>query len=251
MILARAHWDFWTYSTSPAGLVVINEGDRPLTRRLVVHSGSDRQLPFSFHIEDGDETRDFTFERGGSITVELAPVPPRSERLFIVWSDQAFKTRRRRLGVKLAVSFGDTLEKLQRRADSDERQRLAQAILSEKIESRRLGDDLRLAGVYWDHWTRGDQPAALVVRNDGRRPRVERLAVQSGEGRDFPVRFYIEDGESTQEYLFTEPGRIIADLAPVPPRSERLFVVWTDQAWSPGTQDRRALGIKLSAASDR
>jgi arylsulfatase A-like enzyme len=250
MVVTRAHWDLWTYSTSPAGLLVINEGDQPLTRRLVVQSGQEREFPFSFHVEDGSETRDYSFERRGAITVQLAPVPPGSERLYIIWSDQVIEKGRRRLGVKLSVGFGDKLEKLQRTADSEERQRLAEAILSGEIESRRLSDDLLVAGAHWDAWTRGDRPAALVVRNRGGRALVARLAVHSGEGREFPVTFYVEDGESTQQYIFTKPGSSRVELAPVRPRAERLFVVWTDQPWTPDSPDRRVLGIKLSPADD-
>jgi arylsulfatase A-like enzyme len=243
MVVARSHWDLWTYDTSPAGLVVINAGDEPLVRRLVVRSGREREFPFRFHIEDGEKTRDFTFERPGAVTVELAPVPPRSERLYVVWSDSGLVSERRRVGVKLATSFADRLVRLRREGDPDSRRRIAEEILSGDVESRELGGGLRAAGLYWDLWTRGSEPAALAVDEGAKR----RIAVQSGEGREFPLRFFVEDGESARELVFERPGRMVVVL-PATRTGAGLFVLWTEQPFAPGGGDRRSLGVKLSAA---
>jgi hypothetical protein len=249
MLVARSYWDLQTYGTTPAGVVIVNDGDGPLTRHLVVSGGAEHDYPLGFHVEDGEQTRDYTFERPGTMTLELAPVPARSERLFIIWSDGEAK-RGRPVGVKLAPSFGDALEKIQRRGDPEGRRRLARAIASGKTGSRRLTDGIRVAGAYWDHWTRGDQPAALVVRNDSERPRAAQIAVQSRRRGDFPARFSIEDGIATREYVFARAGRLIVDLSPVPPDSEQLFVIRSDRAWHPGKGDRRALGVKLLPTSE-
>ena len=85
------------------------------------------------------------------------------------------------------------------------------------------------------------------MQNGGAKPVVERLAIDSGEERQFPVRIFVADGETTQEHVIARPGRIVVELPEVLPGSRRLFILWTDQAWTPRTADQRLLGVKLSA----
>lgn len=247
--ITRIYWDLWTRGTEPAGLVARNEHREPLRLRLAVHSGRGRDFPVRFHVEDGEETHDYVFERAGPLFVDLAEVPPGSDRLFVIWSDTAWSPggkEWRSLGVKLSLDLSTRLDKLVRTGDPDERLRLTQTILRGEISAASLADDMLVAGGHWDRWTRGAEPAGIVVSNPGDRPTVRRLVVHSGQRADFPVSFYVDDGAEQQEHVFTRAGELGIDLT-VPAGSDRLFIVWGERAWTPGVRDRRALGVKLSS----
>ena len=243
MLLARAYSDFWTYGTSAAGLLVVNEGDEPVRRELVVRSGIEREFPFRFHIDDGDATHDYRFDASGAMPVELPPVPPRSERLFIVWSDRAAVRKwGRQVGVLLQPSLADRLRRLVREGDGRERAALAGSIVAGATESRRLAETVWAAGLTWDLWTTGVRPAAVVVENRGDAPLQPRLTVDGGPGRTLPLAVYVEDGDRVTEHSIREPGGTELELAAVPPGESRLFVVWSEESWRSG---RRELGVRL------
>ncbi len=97
-----------------------------------------------------------------------------------------------------------------------------------------------------DAWTRGTAPAAVAVRNPEDTPLAVtlRIACVAPEA-DLPLRLFIDAGATRQDYSFDKPGFLEVTLASVPPRSDGLFILWTDKAWTPGPHDPRRLGVKL------
>lgn len=129
------------------------------------------------------------------------------------------------------------------------RREVVDAVLNVKTEIRILGENAILVRAHWDFWTRGTQPAGVVIQNPGDHPISRHITVYSGYDRQFPVRFFVEDGETTREFVFDKPGQLDVELGPVEGGSARLFIVWTDRAWTPGPRDQRSLGVKLAARS--
>jgi arylsulfatase A-like enzyme len=246
--VARVHYDFWTRGTSSAGIVVHNPTEHGLARRIVVESGRERDFPVRFHVEDGEQTHTHVFERPGAQEIELAPVEPGAARLFILWSDSAFASgKRRALGVKLSLSLGERLGRLRESTSPEAWHDLAGEILRREVPARELSRGLFAANLHFDSWTRGAQPGALLVRNRREQPWAPRLVIDSGPRDDLPASVLLADGREVREHEFETAGRVVLDLGPVPPRSEALFLVWTDKPWTPGEPDPRWLGIRLSA----
>jgi hypothetical protein len=107
---------------------------------------------------------------------------------------------------------------------------------------------IKAVGLSPDGWTHGDQPAGLIVHNpneESTRPRV-RLAVNAPP-KDYPVRVFVNDGETVETIVFTHKDLRKVELRPLPPLSTRLFIIWSDKAWSPGGKDPRMLGVRLLA----
>lgn len=139
--------------------------------------------------------------------------------------------------------IGRRLTALTQGSNPQQRAALVEDILSGRVPVFELAENITVVRVHWDFWSRGVQPAGIVVRNPTSAPVTQRLIVRSGDRRrEHPLRFYLEDGSGTREFVFRTPGRIPIELGPVPARSELLFIVWAERGWSPG---KRALGVKL------
>ncbi len=185
----------------------------------------------------------------GRIADHTAPCPEEA----LLDADQVLE--RMMVSVKGSSQFeqplfiAQRLGALREQPDPAGRRRLVEDVLSGRTGFQELDADTVLFRAHWDGWTRGAQPVGIVVRNPGAVGIAKRISVHSGSGAEFPLRFFLEDGEATHEFVFTKPGRIEIELGPVVGASERLFIVWAERAWTPGPQDRRSLGIKLSIAA--
>lgn len=158
-------------------------------------------------------------------------------------------------GFKLYRATGQTgasisarLESLLGDSSGNERTGLAQAILDEGLfEPYPLVVGRVMAvNLTADAWTQGTTPAAVAVRNPEDTPLVVTLRIACvAPETDLPLRLFIEDGATRQDYSFDQPGFLAVTLAGVPPHSDELFILWTDKAWTPGPPDPRELGVKL------
>jgi len=109
------------------------------------------------------------------------------------------------------------------------------------------GDDVVVANLSPDRWTRATEPAGIVVRNDG----VDQKAVELhlsclAPAAALPVTVFLAGEEGMQTIVFSEAGTQVVELWPVSPGRTRLFTVWTDKAWQPKSKDRRWLGVNLA-----
>jgi hypothetical protein len=138
-----------------------------------------------------------------------------------------------------------------RRRPGNERKRLARMILAGRFPVHRMGEDWAVTNAHGDFWTRGTEPAGLAIRNSSGVRRRHRIVVQSGRSRPFPFRFHVDDGARTHDYVFERAGSLTVDLATVPARAERLFVIWSDQEWQQGARHRGSLGIRFQPAEAR
>ena len=144
------------------------------------------------------------------------------------------------------AKYDDRLDRLVRRPDPEERARTTQEILDGET-TRRLGPDLLVANTFWDFWSQGDHPVAVVARNPLGRATTPRLSVRSGGGGEFPRHLWVDDGETTRQLVFARPSTLDVELSPVEAGGERLFILWTDRSWRPTSGDRRTLGVRLAA----
>ena len=248
MAISNAHSDFWTNGTKPAAILVRNESDEPRSHELLVSSGEDRRFPAVFHVQDERQTREFSLPAPGAVAVALSAVPPGSDRLFLVWSDAAWtgKGGTRQLGVKVHLA-GAWLRELLRGGQPARWTEAARTILARRVPAAELDEGWLAANVHRDLWTRGGDPAGLAVRNDGGEPLVRRLLVRTGKGHQFPLLVLLDDGGESREIRFAGPGSRVIDLPPVPPRSERLFIVRSERGWMPES-GLRELGVRLAPA---
>ena len=246
--VTKAHGDLWTNGTRPAAILLRNDGDEPRARQLVVGSGRGDEFPASFFVQDETTTREFVFIGPGSMSVDLGWVEPGADRLFLVWSGSSWdaETEDRTLGVRLHLA-GSWLQGLLREEEPSQWSRAAQMILERRVPTARVAELGLAANLHSDLWTRGSEPAGLVVRNEGGEPVARRLVVRSGKEHDFPLRFHLHDGSQSREYLFERPGRMAIDLPEVPPRSDRLFIIRSERGWRPDSPTGRELGVRLSA----
>ncbi len=160
-------------------------------------------------------------------------------------AEQAARLRREK---SLEERLGERLGELRFNRDPEARDSLLQGLLDSKsIALRSLqGDRLRAVALSPDGWTHGSRPAGLIVENPDESasfPRV-RLAVNAPPP-DYPIRVFVDDGDGIETVLFDERGIRKVELRPVPPRSSRLFIIWSEKAWSPEGQDSRQLGVRV------
>ena len=144
-----------------------------------------------------------------------------------------------------AVPIEVQLASLQRGSDPEMRQRTMDAIRGRQAPAFWFGDGIAMTGIHPDLWTEAMRPAAILLRNDGERPRAYRLVVSSGRGSEFPATFHVRDEERSREHVFSRPGQATVELGEVQPGAERLFVVWSDSFWKI-VGERRFRGVRLS-----
>jgi hypothetical protein len=96
--------DFWTVDGKPAGVLVRNDGDQPLTPVIELGCYAPGGEAPKVSIDDGEGKIEFVFDPNGVRQQELSPVPPKSSRLYIVTTDrtwQAGAPDNRKLGVQI------------------------------------------------------------------------------------------------------------------------------------------------------
>ncbi len=155
-------------------------------------------------------------------------------------------------------SFEERLAELRLHRDPEARSDLLQAILDrfEGPDLRDLGlqalqgDRLRAVALSPDGWTYGVRPAGLIVRNPDERPWVQELRLSVGAALpEYPIRVFVDDGDQVETVRFDQHGSRKIQLRPVPERSSRLIIVWSDKAWSPRNKNaERRLGVRIRAS---
>lgn len=147
-------------------------------------------------------------------------------------------------------TLAERLLALREEPDSIARAALLTAILRDENVPKRTIETGRswAAFVTWDAWTYGDAPAAVIVFNDGSETLAPRLGLATwADASVYPITVAIEDGVQTTSHVLSSRGRVEVELSPIPPGWRRLYLVWSDRAWTPGESDPRDLGVKLLA----
>ena len=136
------------------------------------------------------------------------------------------------------------LDRLRQGPDPELRVALAEAMLDEAIARKiELGGDMTVVGLSPDHWTHGTSPAGLAVRNRSGSALAPLLWVRAGDSdAEEPAAIRVEDGDGLRRHVFERPGRMGIELPPVPPGSERLYVLWSERLWETG---QRSLGLRV------
>ena len=258
IVAAGLSLDHWTEDGAPAALVYTNYDEQEVTPELIFacHAGSD-VAPVQMIIEDGQRRREYTFEEPGSQAITLTPVAPHSKKLYIVSADKTWSPGPgdpRQLGVSINVSPSWTLRQLMRKPDAYIRVKLAEVIANEVVPGKvELLDGMMIAvGITGDHWTEGDEPAALVVTNTLDEPLVPEVRLRcNGRNNELPLTATVDDGQERTTVTFDRAGEQVMALTPVPRHSRRLFIFTTDRTWSPGGADTRDLGVSLVVEPSR
>lgn len=156
-----------------------------------------------------------------------------------------------------AKSVGERLDELRSRRDPESWDELTQWILAHGSGAGRPGSNdlfalqgtrLRAFAMHRDGWTRGVSPAGLLVDNRAPGPLAQKITLEIGDPtRTLPMQVFIDDGERVETIRFERAQPRTVELSPVGPFSVRLFIVWTDTAWTPEGADRRELGVHLSS----
>ncbi len=253
---ARLDPGWWTWGTQPAAVAMENDWFEPVTPRLelTVLAPPDADFPLTAYLEDGTATREVVFAGNGRRVLELAPVEPGAKRLFIVWTDKAFRApggRPRGVRVRpveerdVFERVTETLAELAGGGPAERRDAFAAAVLDGRIEpSATLGNEVQLVATWWDGWTVGTAPAGLVVRNPGRRPVYPRLKVSCDPLAPASVSLTIEDGSETTTHVLDCAGVENLRLAKIRPRRQRLYVLRSDYA-TPAAGKERARGFRV------
>lgn len=157
--------------------------------------------------------------------------------------------RRQAAKTALREDLHRELSRLRYTPDPKGRRKVALSIADDPRSDGRFldGENTTVFGTAWDMWTYGTQPAGVVVRNPSDQPiePVIRLATWAAMD-NYPIRVSWEDGDDISHYQFTRRQVHSVILAPVPSRSKRLYIIWSEKAWQ--SEDERTLGVQIHAA---
>jgi len=250
--------DRWTVDGQCAGLVLHNNDDRDMVWQLLLgcKAHSDDDLPLTAIVDDGQQREEITFTTAGSRRVDLPPVPPNGSRLVIINTDKTWTPGthdQRQLGVSVDVTPTGTLETLLEKPDPDKRAKLTDEIARESFSGkiRLLGNQIVATGLSLDHWTEDGVPAGVIYTNyEDREVSPELLFTCHAPADDLPLTLHIEDGKRRRRYVFKQDGYRQITLPPVSPHSKRLYIIYTDKTWSPGSDDPRKLGVCIDISPE-
>ena len=155
---------------------------------------------------------------------------------------------------KLKTELSKELGALLKKPDAKRRAKLIKKI--EKMESkggldllkrRLMADEIMAINISIDLWTVDGAPAGLLVNNTGVDPLSPQLNISCGAPpKAYPITATLEDGVKQHKHVFKGMGHKLITLPPVPAKSKRLFIITTDKTWTPGTHDKRKLGLRFS-----
>jgi len=185
--------------------------------------------------------------------VSLPAVPARSRVLYLVTTNKTYinkADKKSKIGVRITSPIDGGLRSLLNKPDAKRRAKLLDDLFRLKVDRiNMLGEVVVAVGLSGDRWTVGGEPAGIAVDNWSKR--ALRLELKVGCGAHtkavLPITAIIEDGKQKQKKVFNSPGETKVTLPPVPPGTKRLFIVTTDKTWTPGTHDKRWLGINVEA----
>lgn len=142
------------------------------------------------------------------------------------------------------------LETLMRNGSPALRRQLARFISAPGLAGRKQipGDAGALAfGLQYGGWTRGTQPAAVLVTNTSRVPADVVLGLNSlAPAGTYPMDVFIDDGFEARRYTFAGRGRLKAPGGRLSPGERRLLLIRSEKAW-PSTSGERVLGVGVNA----
>lgn len=149
---------------------------------------------------------------------------------------------------QLKQPFTDTLNAALQKPDAAGRARLIRSILAAPANFRTnlLGEDITAVGLSPDKWSTGGEPAGVLVINNSDKPVSYEMQLGCyAPPKTYPVTTTVDDGKQKHKVVFKAIGTLGLTLATVPAKSKRLFIISPDKSWTPGTHDRRKLGVRV------
>ena len=242
--------DGWTRAGGPSGLAVWASGDKPFTPRLTLScNAKPRDLPITATFQGVVKAIKFTFRKPGHQLVTLPEVPAGTKRLYLVTTDKtASEGERQGLGIRITNPLDGSLRSLLTKRDPQLRAQVIEDLFMLEIDKMNILGDLAVAiGLSGDRWTVDGQPAGLALANPGEdRPMTPKVNLSCGAtGDSAPITAIVDDGVQKQTVTFNTPGTKEVVLSIVPPGKKKLYIITTDKTWTPGTHDKRQLGVNV------
>ena len=150
---------------------------------------------------------------------------------------------------KVRAKMSKELSALLKKNDPARRAKLIKLIEGgDTLKARLLGDEIVAVNTSIDLWITDGKPAGVLVTNTGKQPMVAQLSLGCGAPpQRLPITVTMDDGKKKTKYVFKEANHIKVIFPAVPSKSKRLFIINTDKTWTPGTHDKRRLGVRFSA----
>ena len=109
-----------------------------------------------------------------------------------------------------------------------------------------LGKSVVGVGLSPDKWTQNGEPAGLLVHNTGKTAVSHTIDLSCGAPpKKFPITVTLDDGKHKQKVVIKEISNQTVKLPSVAAGAKKLFIIHSDKTWTPGTQDRRILGVRV------
>ena len=144
--------------------------------------------------------------------------------------------------------FTDQLNALLKKGSAKKAARLITAIENSPAAFKvpLLGKTVVGVGLSPDKWTQNGEPAGLMVHNTGKTAVSHIIDLSCGAPpKKFPITVTIDDGSHKQKVVLKEISNQTVKLPEVAAGKKKLFVIHSDKTWTPGTQDRRVLGVRV------
>lgn len=251
----------WTLGTLPAAVAAQNLGwEEELPEFLLRLSRPKAPYPVTAYVDDGTHTRSIVFTRPEEKTVALPALAPGQRSLAIVWIDKGWRDEDNVLrGIRVLPGAwpGSPEERVERfdatllalsegTVDESVRVDLGRAMRRGGVpDPRPVGRFALMAGGWSDGWTRGTEPAAVLVHNPRRRPARVQLALSCFYPRaQEPLVAVVDGGGQERRFeLDCTKGARDFTLDLLPPGGERLYIVRSDRARLTPTPPVRLLGV--------
>ncbi len=244
--------DGWIRDQSPAGLVINNVGKKHFTPQLTLSCKAEKSyFPITVTLDNGKHKVSQIFKEPGVELVTLPKVSPGSNVFYIVSTDKSVDSKEEpgdKYGVRITNFIEGTLRQLLAKPDPELRARLAEDLFTFPVQKNTiLGDVIISTGLSGDRWTVGQRPAGIAVRNRGNKPLdvQARISCNAANPEHLPITAIVDGGQSKQKLIFDSSGEKTISFSAVPPGSEKLFIITTDRTWTPGTHDKRQLGVNV------
>ncbi len=249
-------WNGFTEGKDAAAVVVSNPGKDKMTPRIRLSSlARPQDMPVTVKVEGGEWHESVQFNQPGEQHLSLPAVLPGGIRLFTFTVSKPWNHPRaasRLLGVKLDVTTPGLLEMLRGSRGPGLHGAAAATLVRERSQDlRKLGDGgAQLGGVTNDGWTSGGKPGAVVISNRSYKTAWWELTLGCDAGAaSLPITALVDDGEKPITARFLKAGDQRVVLSPIAPYSRKLYLITTDQSWTPtGGTDRRLLGVRITSA---